>query len=110
MWDDMVDALVRFPDRVGGKVGRKPRGRHPHQRLTAVHVKSMKKPGRHADGNGLYLVIDPVGAKRWVWRGVVRGRRCDLGLGSVALVSLAEARVEAVQMQEGCVGGRRPPR
>jgi integrase len=60
----------------------------------------MKKPGRHADGNGLYLVIDLVGAKRWVWRGVVRGKRCDLGLGSVALVSLSEARVEAVRCKK----------
>ena len=46
--------------------GRKPRGRHPHQRLTAVGVKAAKDAGRYADGNGLYLVVDPSGAKRWI--------------------------------------------
>ncbi len=77
----------------------KPRGRHPQQRLTAVHVRAQKRPGRYADGNGLYLYVDPNGAKRWIWRGVVRGRRCDLGIGPVSVVSLAEARAEALRIK-----------
>jgi hypothetical protein len=36
------------------KVG-KPKGKHPEKRLTAVAVRSMRKVGRYADGNGLYL-------------------------------------------------------
>ena len=75
----------------------KPLGRHPHHRLTAVSLSAKKAPGRYADGNGLYLVVDPSGAKRWIWRGVVRGKRCELGLGSVRVVSLSAAREEAVQ-------------
>lgn len=71
---------------------RKPRGRHPHQRLDALTVRQQREPGRYADGNGLYLVVDDSGAKRWIWRGLVHGRRCDLGLGGVTYVSLAEAR------------------
>ena len=53
-------------------------------------------PGRHADGNGLYLFVQPSGTRSWIQRLVVRGRRRELGLGSVALVSLAEAREKAL--------------
>src|SRR4051812_4547388 len=77
----------------------KPRGRHPNQRLSAVRVRNTKEPGRHADGNGLYLVVDPSGAKRWILRTVIRGRRHDLGLGSTQLVELADARVEAARLR-----------
>ena len=77
----------------------KPRGRHPHKRLTSVKVRNTKKPGRHADGNGLYLVVDPSGAKRWVLRIVAGGRRRDLGLGGVGTVGLAEARDEALRLR-----------
>lgn len=52
-------------------------------------------PGRHCDGNGLYLFVQRSGTRSWVQRLVIRGRRRDLGLGSVALVSLDEAREKA---------------
>src|SRR5688500_2628451 len=74
----------------------KPRGRHPERALTAVRVKNLKEPGRYADGNGLYLLVEPSGAKRWVLRTVVQGRRRDMGLGGANLVSLAEAREKAI--------------
>jgi len=73
----------------------KPRRPHPHQALSPMRVKKEKTPGRHADGNGLYLVVDDTGAKRWLLRTVVHGKRRDLGLGSTRLVSLAEAREKA---------------
>src|SRR6476619_4674000 len=75
------------------------RGRHPHQSLTPVKVNSIKEAGRHADGNGLYLVVDPSLAKRWILRTVVRGRRRDIGLGSASLNVLADVRVEAARMR-----------
>ena len=53
-------------------------------------------PGHHIDGHGLYLYVQPTGARSWIQRLVIRGRRCELGLGAVALVSLAEAREQAV--------------
>jgi hypothetical protein len=59
--------------------------RRPDQALSAVFVRQIKKPGRHADGNGLYLMVEPSGAKRWVLRTVVHGRRRDIGLGSARL-------------------------
>ena len=72
----------------------KPKGRHPHKALSAAFIRSAP-PGRHADGNGLYLYVQPSGARSWIQRLVIRGRRRELGLGSVALVSLAEAREKA---------------
>ena len=64
-------------------------GKHPYQRFTAVSIRNKRAPGRYADGNGLYLVVDPSGAKRWIWRGIIQGKRSDLGLGSVQLVRSA---------------------
>lgn len=73
----------------------KPRGRHPDRALSATKIRNFKEPGRYADGNGLYLIVDPSGAKRWLLRTVVQGRRRDIGLGSARLVPLAEAREKA---------------
>jgi integrase len=66
--------------------------RHPEKALTPVRINALKTRGRFADGNGLYLVVDDGGSKRWLLRTVVQGRRRDLGLGSARLVSLGEAR------------------
>lgn len=51
-------------------------------KLTALKVKSAK-PGRHADGEGLYLLVKPTGAKSWLLRIQMDGKRRDVGLGSV---------------------------
>src|SRR5688572_12833997 len=72
----------------------KPRGKHPDKRLNAARVRTLTVPGRYADGNGLYLVVDQSRAKRWLLRTVIAGKRCDIGLGSVQLVQLADAREE----------------
>lgn len=77
----------------------KPRGRHPNNRLTDTRIKAAKAAGRYADGNGLYLVVDPSGAKRWLLRVVSAGKRRDLGLGGVSVVTLAEAREEARRLR-----------
>ena len=69
----------------------KPRGRHPERALSAAFVRTAP-PGRHADGNGLFLYVKPERTRSWIQRLVIRGRRRELGLGAVALVSLAEAR------------------
>ena len=70
----------------------KRRGRHPDKALSAAFCRTVAECGRYADGNGLYLHVDPSGARRWVQRLVIRGRSRGLGLGSYSLVSLAEAR------------------
>ena len=69
--------------------------RRPNDALSVAKVRTAKQPGRYADGNGLYLLVDPVGNRRWVQRLTIRGRRTDLGLGPYPLVSLREAREKA---------------
>ncbi len=73
----------------------KPRGQHPDKRLSAAFVRNAPV-GRHCDRDGLYLVVKPTGARSWIQRIAIRGRRRDIGLGSVRLVPLAEAREKAL--------------
>jgi integrase len=49
-------------------------------------------PGRHSDGNGLYLLVKPSGAKSWVLRVQHEGRRRDYGLGT-AITGLIDVDV-----------------
>lgn len=66
-------------------------------RLTARGVATAKQ-GMHADGNGLYLVVDASGARRWTFIFQWQGKRAEMGLGRAGDkdVSLAVAR-EAVE-------------
>lgn len=75
----------------------KSHGLHPDKQLSALKVRKVTKAGRYADGNGLYLVVADTGAKRWLLRIVVHGRRRDMGLGSASLIPLAEAREMALR-------------
>ena len=72
------------------------RGRHPDKALTSVQVRALKLPGSCADGNGLYLVVEPSGSERWLLRIIVQGRRRDIGLGGAGLVTHSEAREKAL--------------
>ena len=78
--------------------------------LSAVRVAKERTPGVYSDGGGLYLNINPNGARSWLFRyssptikqagltagGKPRnpnhGRPREMGLGAVQTVSLAEAR------------------
>lgn len=66
-------------------------------RLTALRVRREKKPGRHADGGGLYLYVAPHGARSWVFRYRSRtsGKLRDMGLGPALDVTLERARERA---------------
>lgn len=81
--------------------------------LTALQVKNAK-PGRHADGKGLYLLVKPSGAKSWVLRVMAvdskdgEWKRRDFGLGSVDLVSLSEARDKAIDGRKLARAGKDP--
>lgn len=88
--------------------GTKPRGQHREKRLTAATVRSLTAPGFYGDGNGLYLKVDPSGAKRWVQRLVIHQKRRDIGLGSASLVSLAEARERALEQRKQARAGDDP--
>lgn len=83
----------------GGKKGGKMVGhltRRPEKALTSQAVKHATLPGKYFDGHGLYLRVDANGSRFWVQRITIRGKRCELGLGSPSLVSLAEARAKAL--------------
>src|ERR1700742_4318697 len=82
--------------------------RHPQKTLTQVRINGLSKAGRYGDGNGLYLVVDPSGAKRWVLRTVIHGKRRDIGLGGLRLVPLAEARAKALEYRKMARDGQDP--
>jgi hypothetical protein len=88
-------------------------------KLTALKVARENRPGLYGDGGGLYLQVSVSGAKSWVFRfwiaerdtatgAVVRdlatnrlkGRSREMGLGSFATVSLAEARDRALECRK----------
>src|SRR5678815_4202790 len=83
-------------------------GKHPDKALSPIKVRNVTVPGRHADGNGLYLVVEPSSSKHWILRTVVRRKRMDIGLGSLRLVSLAEAREEAARLRKIARAGGDP--
>ena len=77
----------------------------PHRTLRR---KSLSRPGRHGDGDGLYLYVSRAGSKSWVQRIVVDGRRRDIGLGAYPDVSLAQARSLAASNRTAVSEGRDP--
>lgn len=93
---------------VGQMSGTKPTGQHLEKRLSAAKVRTLTVPGLHGDGNGLYLKVDPSGAKRWIQRLVIEGKRRDVGLGSTSLVGLAEAREKALENRKLARAGGDP--
>jgi integrase len=72
---------------------------NPTMPLTALKVKKAG-PGKHADLHGLYLIVQPGGTRSWMLRYQHKGRRRDYGLGPVQDVSLAEARVAAMDVRK----------
>lgn len=73
----------------------KRKGQHREKQLASTSISKLKQAGRYADGGTLYLEISDSGARSWVQRLVIGGKRVDLGLGSGALVTLKEAREAA---------------
>jgi hypothetical protein len=59
------------------------------KKLTQNEVEHAK-PDKHYDDHGLILTVRPSGSKYRFWRGTVRGKRTDLGVGAYPYVSLAE--------------------
>jgi integrase len=90
--------------------------------LMALTGKLTKKlveilgPGRHGDGGGLHLVVDPSGARRWIVRVTVKGQknrkggplRTDFGLGGADIVTLNQARERALEYRRMARQGLNP--
>jgi integrase len=81
---------------------------HKRNGLTALRVKRKDKPGRYGDGGGLYLAVNENGAKSWVFMWKRGGKRHARGLGSVADLSLVEAREAAAEARKAVREGRDP--
>lgn len=71
--------------------------RQPQKALSALFVRQIAVPGRYSDGNTLHLLVQPNGAKSWVQRLTIAGKRHDIGLGGANYVTLAEAREKAAE-------------
>src|SRR3954463_9182615 len=69
------------------------------------------KVGRHMDGTvrGLTLLVWPSGARSWVLRYQLNGRRRDMGLGPYPEVTLAKARELALDARRVVKIDRRDP-
>lgn len=78
-------------------------------RLSARHVATLRKPGRHADGGGLYATISKDGSRRR-WAFIFRwdGKLREMGLGAIDAVPLARAREIAAQCRLAIAEGRNP--
>ena len=76
--------------------------------LSARTVVAATKPGRYADGGGLYLNVAPGGTKSWLFMFKAQGKRTELGLGSLISVPLAEARRKAQTAREAIGRGDDP--
>jgi integrase len=76
-------------------------------RLNARRVKTLGE-GFHADGGGLYLKVEAKGARRWVFVFRHGKKRCEMGLGALADVSLATARDIAQQARGQVKAGKNP--
>jgi len=61
-------------------------------KLKPLDVARATKPGKYADGDGLYLIVASASSKSWSYRYWKDGKQRWLGLGSLKNVSLKDAR------------------
>ena len=77
-------------------------------KLTNAVIKELGKPGRYADGNGLFLNVAAGGSKSWIQRIRVNGRRLDKGLGGYPAMTPTKARQKADTNRMAVQSGRDP--
>lgn len=77
-------------------------------KLVAKQVSAISKPGKHSDGNGLYLLVKPNGNRSWVLILIGSGQRREMGLGTPDAVPLSAARKLAAEAKAAFAEGRDP--
>jgi integrase len=85
-------------------------------RLTALKVERAKKPGMYGDGGGLYLQVTTAGARSWIFRYRLNGYLSkagkplsrEMGLGSLSVMGLADARTRAAECRRMLLDGIDP--
>ena len=71
--------------------------------MSVTRIRALSKSGAYADGNGLYLQVrssDTRTFKSWIFRYMRHGTAHTMGLGSLRVVSLAEARLATATLQK----------
>ncbi|MCY0873299.1 MAG: tyrosine-type recombinase/integrase [Acidithiobacillus caldus] len=76
-------------------------------KLTARKVETAG-PGTYPDGGNLYLRVRSTGSRAWVLRYVTNGKAREIGMGSLDVLSLAEARNKAEAMRKAVAAGTDP--
>lgn len=78
--------------------------------LSPISIPRLSKPGLHFVGGvaGLALQITSTGAKSWVLRATIAGKRRDMGLGGFPDVTLAGAR-DAARMARAAIKSGQDP-
>jgi integrase len=76
-------------------------------RLTARKVETAKQ-GKYSDGGNLYLIVSSSGTRKWVFRFTWRGKAREMGLGTPANISLADAREKAASARRMVAHGLDP--
>ena len=77
-------------------------------RLSALKVANITRPGRYGDGGGLVLQVSRWSTKAWLFRFERNGRERQMGLGPMSTLSLAEARERARDCRKILLDGRDP--
>jgi hypothetical protein len=77
--------------------------------LTVNGVKAgLKKPGRYADGQGLFLEVKSATAASWILRYKSGEKMREKGLGSAFTLELAKAREAAAKVRTQVAEGHDP--
>ena len=77
-------------------------------KLSSVKVNKTNAKGLYADGGNLYLQVTATGSKSWLFRYMINGKNCYMGLGALNYISLADARIKAAECRKMLVEGNDP--
>ena len=76
--------------------------------LTDAQIRNLTKPGKHADGAGLYLELTPAGGRYWRMKYRHGGKEKRLAFGVYPGVSLKAARDLTAQARKALQDGNDP--
>jgi integrase len=81
---------------------------HTRGRLHVRQIPALSNPGVYSDGGGLYLRVRPTGTRSWIFVCMIKGRRREMGLGSLLDVPLSKARERASEARMAFLAGQDP--
>lgn len=78
------------------------------KKLSALEIGRLSGLGKLPVGDSLYLQISKSGSKSWLFRYSKSGKTTWMGLGAVKFVTLAEARLKAMEIHRDLINGLNP--